>query len=119
MYPWWISSFGEEVYPLKFPFFVWKLVRRVIPIDVYLQRRGFSLASRCPCYFSAVESVMHLFVTGPVAQAVWRYFGDRFGILEVLSSSISATLVSWFCSSSLVFGNHIRVVVPLLILWFI
>ncbi|XP_071909662.1 uncharacterized protein [Coffea arabica] len=105
--------------PLKLSFFAWKALRNLVPLDVALKRRGISLASRCSCCLSREESLDHLFVTGPVAREVWSSFRRRFGILDSPSSSVSAMVVSWFTSTSLVTWDHIRTVIPLVILWFL
>ncbi|XP_071917245.1 uncharacterized protein [Coffea arabica] len=84
-----------------------------------LKRRGVPLASRCPCCLLEEESLVHLFVTGPVAREVWSSFCQRFGIIDPRSSSVSVMVLTWLSSTSLVSRDHIRTVVPLVILWFL
>ncbi|XP_027150157.1 uncharacterized protein LOC113750371 [Coffea eugenioides] len=105
--------------PLKISFFVWKLTRGWVPLEVVLERRGFSMNSRCSCCQAAEESILQVFVTGPVAKEVWRHFRRRFGILDDPSSSVSVTLLSWFYSTSRVALGHTRTIIPLLVLWFL
>ncbi|XP_071923092.1 uncharacterized protein [Coffea arabica] len=100
-------------------FFVWKVLRNLVPVDINLKRRGISLASRYSCCLSHVETVGHLFATGPVAMAVWGFFQRRFGILKAQPSSLSARVLLWFSSASPSSRGHIRTVVPVLILWFL
>nr|XP_027093665.1 uncharacterized protein LOC113714069 [Coffea arabica] len=52
-----------------------------------------------------------------MAAQVWSFFRRRFGILHLNSQSISVECLSWFPSTSSVSANHIRAVIPCLILW--
>nr|XP_027071886.1 uncharacterized protein LOC113696707 [Coffea arabica] len=63
------------------------------------------------------ESLNHLFLKGPVASRVWEHFGRRFGILDVVRYSLASVWMSWFDSVSPGQVDHIRTVVPTLILW--
>ena len=78
---------------LKISFFAWRLVRRWIPIDNLLQRKGVILASRCFCCFAFEESLLHLFVESPLASEVWQCYAKKFGILDSKVSSISSLLL--------------------------
>nr|XP_027096084.1 uncharacterized protein LOC113715980 [Coffea arabica] len=108
-----------RIVPLKISFFAWKVLRNLIPLETVLQRRGVPLASRCPCCLLEQESLVHLFVKGPVAREVWRSFCQRFGIIDPRFSSVSAMVLAWLTSTSLVSRDHIRTVVPIVILWFL
>ncbi|XP_027171434.1 uncharacterized protein LOC113771000 [Coffea eugenioides] len=105
--------------PKKMSFFVWRLLRKWIPVDVQLQRKGVFLGSRCPCCSGARETAEHLFVGGPVAAVVWGHFGRQFGILRRGVQGVSSLLMSWFLSHRKVSENHIRVLVPIAALWFL
>ncbi|XP_071924888.1 uncharacterized protein [Coffea arabica] len=105
--------------PTKISFFAWRLVRRWVPLDVQLQRKGVHLGSMCSCCGGARETVEHLFVTGPVAVSVWGHFGQQFGISWRGAPGVSSLLVGWFLSHRMVKANHIRVLVPMAALWFI
>ena len=67
----------------------------------------------------AVETFNHLFLDDLVAAVVWQIFARRFGIFECRITSISSLLLSWFCFHLKISSGHIRVLLPLLILWFI
>ncbi|XP_027171546.1 uncharacterized protein LOC113771125 [Coffea eugenioides] len=80
------------VTPLKFSFFVWRLVRDILLLEMTLKRVGIPVVSRCLCCGQHEELWRHLFITGPVVVQ---------------------------CSSSPGGGEvrHIRTVVPLSVLW--
>lgn len=105
--------------PLKASFLIWRLLNGWVPVDTVLQRKGVSLASRCPCYLASEESLVHLFVNGPVASEVWTFYARRFSILDSRVFGVSSLLLLWFCSHGRVGVGHIRVIVPMLVLWFI
>ena len=109
----------ERICPIEDLLFVWKVLRGIVPVDSVLQNRGHTLASRCSCCSSQGESLLHLFLDGPIAAQVWTYFKRRFGILDSSSASVSAMCMAWFYSSSGVGRDHIRVTLPCLILWFL
>nr|XP_027120504.1 uncharacterized protein LOC113737473 [Coffea arabica] len=54
--------------PLKMSIFAWRLLRNCVPLDSVLRRRGLPLVSRCSCCLKDEESILHLFVNGPVAR---------------------------------------------------
>ncbi|XP_027158259.1 uncharacterized protein LOC113759880 [Coffea eugenioides] len=105
--------------PLKISFFVWKVLRGIVPVDLVLQNRGINLASCCSCCSAQGESLLHLFLDGPVAAQVWTHFKRRFGMLASNSNSVSAMCLTWFYSSSCVKWDHIMVMLLCLILWFL
>ncbi|XP_071928062.1 uncharacterized protein [Coffea arabica] len=107
----------NKILPLKISFLVWKVLRNLIPVEVNLQKRGIMMASRCSYCSLQEESLNHLFLGGPVAEQVWSFFQQRFGLLHPGSQSISAECLSWFASMSSVSANHIRTVTPCLIVW--
>ena len=77
------------------------------------------MCSRCSCCQQAQESVSHLFLHGAVARGVWEHFFKVFGHLPFNASGVAAMLSYWFSSHSKVSATHVRVLVPLLVLWFI
>ena len=107
------------VVPLKVSFFAWRLLRRWLPLDCILQGKGVTLGSRCNCCQQSQETVSHLFLHGTVAKAVWEHFLKTFGLFPANSSSVASLLTHWFLSHSKVSAVHVRVLVPLLVLWFI
>nr|XP_027077000.1 uncharacterized protein LOC113700749 [Coffea arabica] len=112
------SLVWSSVVPLKVSFLAWRLLRGWLPLDDLLQGRGLRLASKCYCCGLAPETGDHLFVSGPLASRVWRHFSCRFGLV-VQGSGVASRLSCWLLSHRFVSQNHIRVILPLLILWFI
>nr|XP_027099048.1 uncharacterized protein LOC113718336 [Coffea arabica] len=110
------SLVWSSVVPLKVSFLAWRLLRGWLPLDDLLQGRG--LRSKCYCCGLAPETGHHLFVSGPLASRVWRHFSCRFGLV-VQGSGVASRLSCWLLSHRFVSQNHIRVILPLLILWFI
>nr|XP_027088717.1 uncharacterized protein LOC113710068 [Coffea arabica] len=118
-----VSSIDSRIWsgliPLKISFFVWKVLRRMVPVDTILQNRGFSLASCCVCCSAHPESLSHLLIDGPVATQVWEHFLKRFGIVGPRPRSVAAMCLAWFLSSSCMGREHIRVLLPCAVLWFL
>ena len=56
---------------LSISMFLWRLLANKIPVDMKLQWRGISLASKCRCCDKPeVETRLHLFVNGSAARKV-------------------------------------------------
>ncbi|XP_027157156.1 uncharacterized protein LOC113758547 [Coffea eugenioides] len=78
--------------PLKISFFVWKVLRGIVPVDLVLQNRGINLASCCSCCSAQGESLLHLFLDGPVAaqgRNKARFEGlpfDARGVIDMVES---------------------------------
>ena len=62
---------------------------------------------------------LHVFCTGPVASQVWRKISSRFGFKLVNCSSMASVFISWYFSSPSVSKNHIRVMMPIVVCWFL
>lgn len=65
----WIS-----VLPSKCCFLVWLIIRDKLLTQRNLQKRGFSLPSRCELCYTEIEDTDHLFCTCEVSSSLWRYF---------------------------------------------
>ena len=100
-------------------FFVWRLINNFLPLEENLQQKGINLVSRCVCCQASTESGIHVFLDGPVAGAVWEHFFNVFGLKRLQFSSVSALLLHWFLSIAKLNRNHIRVALPIIVLWFI
>nr|XP_027127723.1 uncharacterized protein LOC113743824 [Coffea arabica] len=108
-----------SIVPLRVSFFVWRLLRNWISLDSLLQDKGVALCSRCSCCQQGPETINHLFLHGTVAGEVWEHFFKVFGLLPFTAVSVAAMLSHWFFSHSQVSSTHVRVLVPLLVFWFI
>ncbi|KAG6527823.1 hypothetical protein ZIOFF_009957 [Zingiber officinale] len=67
----WRAVWSKLIFP-NISVFVWCFLRKRLPVDEVLQRRGVYLASKCYCC-DFVESWDHLFYHGATALEVWRY----------------------------------------------
>ncbi|XP_027152155.1 uncharacterized protein LOC113758673 [Coffea eugenioides] len=85
--------------PLKFSFFMLRLLLGRLPIPDRLCKLGFHLPSKCFCCHSASqESIEHLFSNGRIASEVWNYFGGVCG-MDFPGPSLRPRIVSWWLSS--------------------
>ncbi|KAG6476887.1 hypothetical protein ZIOFF_066135 [Zingiber officinale] len=66
----WRAVWSKLIFP-NISVFVWRFLRKRLPVDEVLQRRGVYLASKCYCC-DFVESWDHLFYHGAIALEVWR-----------------------------------------------
>lgn len=103
--------------PLKVSIFVWRLLRRWLQRDDILQDKGQALCSKCNRM--AQKAVCHLFLHGLVATNVSQHFFKIFGLLPDTVSSIASMLNLQLLSYSIVSNSHVRVLIPLLVLWFV
>nr|XP_027068031.1 uncharacterized protein LOC113693644 [Coffea arabica] len=113
------SLLWPSVLPAKMSFLAWRLVRNFLPLDMTLRCRGLALPSRCGCCYQAEEALLHVFLTGPVASEVWRRVSGRFGFHLRNCSSMASVFVSWHFTSVSSAKDHIRVVMPIVVCWFL
>ncbi|XP_059295494.1 uncharacterized protein LOC132048826 [Lycium ferocissimum] len=72
----------------KVSFFLWRIWFQKLPIDNVLKRMRISIVSRC-CYCHIQEETMdHLFILGPLASKIWKYFAAAAGIITPLIETI-------------------------------
>ncbi|KAK4384650.1 putative ribonuclease H protein [Sesamum angolense] len=95
--------------------FLWRLLNDKIPVDLRIQSKGIQLASKCTCY-NNIETLNHLFLDGPETSKLWDFFARKFNVILPSTNNITLLLSYWRFSS--VGKNHIRTILPMLILWF-
>ncbi|KAL2227910.1 UNVERIFIED_CONTAM: putative ribonuclease H protein [Sesamum indicum] len=95
--------------------FMWRLINDKLPVDEKLQKKGIQLASKCSCY-NHVESLQHVFIEGNGIRCVWEHFAKKFNMHLPNTDNIVLLLNYWRISA--LGQNHIRMIVPMLILWF-
>ncbi|XP_075099449.1 uncharacterized protein LOC142176224 [Nicotiana tabacum] len=67
--------------PFKISFFMWKLWKNKLPLDDFLRKIGYLMASKCWCRSEPHEETMqHLFYSSYAATKVWKYFLGHAGI---------------------------------------
>nr|XP_027120329.1 uncharacterized protein LOC113737276 [Coffea arabica] len=113
------SLLWPSVLPAKMSFLAWRLVRNFLPLDMTLSFRGLALPSRCGCCYLAEETLLHVFLTGPVASEVWRRVSGRFGFQLRNCSSMTSIFISWHFTSASSTKDHIRAVMPVVVCWFL
>lgn len=104
-------------------FFLWRLLANRVPVDMKLQWRGVSLASKCRCCNKPnEESRLHLFVNGEAARRVWSHFAKWFPQAPEFAEegvNIDAQIRWWQRYTRIRQTCHVCLIVPCLILWFI
>ncbi|KAL0301642.1 UNVERIFIED_CONTAM: hypothetical protein Sradi_6441000 [Sesamum radiatum] len=98
--------------------FAWRVLQNWIPVDFRIQRKGIQLASQCQCC-KQVETQEHLFLLSEKSQLVWRHFADLFNLQIPQTANICHMVQAWKFSTAFDHASHIRLVLPILILWFI
>ncbi|KAI3463155.1 hypothetical protein Pfo_019818 [Paulownia fortunei] len=99
--------------------FVWRLMNNCIPVDIRLQEKEFPVVSRCYCCLSSMESIPHLFISGGQATVVWEHFANLFNIKHPQTENPTLLFQYWKLSTPFSKPNHIRIIIPLLIFWFL
>lgn len=92
-------------------------------MDVKLQWRGISLASKCKCCEKpGVETRLHLFVNGSATRRVWQHLARWFPQVPVFDEegeNIELRLKWWQRNMGIRSQHHLCVIIPCLILWHI
>ncbi|XP_042003915.1 uncharacterized protein LOC121752889 [Salvia splendens] len=103
--------------------FLWRLLANRISVDVKLQWRGVSLASKCRCCErSGEESRLHLFVSGKAAREIWNHFSKWFPDVPEYGrrgGSIERRMRWWQRHLNSRNKHHICILIPCLIFWYI
>ncbi|KAL0304188.1 UNVERIFIED_CONTAM: putative ribonuclease H protein [Sesamum radiatum] len=111
-----LKEFWHPTVTPSMSIFIWRLLHNFIPVDERLREKGLSIVSKCMCCHNS-ETVQHLFLNGNVAREVWLYFGTLFSLIPPHTEYISTMIHAWRLSSPFVNNGHIRLLLPILILW--
>ncbi|KAL0400828.1 UNVERIFIED_CONTAM: putative ribonuclease H protein [Sesamum latifolium] len=111
-----LKEFWHPTVTPSMSIFIWRLLHNFIPVDERLREKGLSIVSKCMCCRNS-ETVQHLFLNGTVAREVWLYFGTLFSLIPPHTEYISTMIHAWRLSSPFVKNGHIRLLLPILILW--
>ncbi|CAL1404858.1 unnamed protein product [Linum trigynum] len=65
----------EAKIPPKLKVFVWQIPNRALPTTEALIEKQVQVLPRCPVCWDGLETMEHLFLYCPVAQALWDYSG--------------------------------------------
>lgn len=116
VYPFQWSSVWINHVPSKVCFLAWLLVRERVLTHEGLQRRGFSLCSKCYLCRADRETNNHLFVACPWTKKVWDYFAKT-AVPVLQGDKFSDRLLVWDSTSATCQGSILRSCVPHAILW--
>ncbi|PKU82406.1 Putative ribonuclease H protein [Dendrobium catenatum] len=94
--------------------FNWRVLKKFVPTDDMLRKKGLLITSKCQCCANYLETVHHVFVSSPIAVKVWNYFEEIFNVNSGgPTCSVFNLLEVWMVSVK----GHVRNVIPLLIIW--
>ncbi|KAH9614555.1 hypothetical protein KSS87_007820 [Heliosperma pusillum] len=99
-FPWKIA--WSQHISAKFPIFVWRLIREILPCLSSLSRRGFSIRDTCVLCHSHPETLEHLFRLCPISQHVWR--SSQLGI--VTTSNLATSFKQWISDFVVYLHRH-------------
>ncbi|KAL0917621.1 hypothetical protein M5K25_012695 [Dendrobium thyrsiflorum] len=101
--------------PTTYSILTWRVIRNFIPSDNNLIKKGLYIVSKCQCCYHT-ETLIHVFITGPIAMKVWLHFDAILDNNYFYSfSNILDVLHTWFVRTK----GHIRNIIPVLIIWFL
>lgn len=64
----WAKNVWIKALPHKISFFLWKVLKRRVPIDDVLRNMGNPIVSKCGCCdIGCIETLNHLFLTTPIS----------------------------------------------------
>lgn len=93
------------------------MLKRRIPTNDVLKRIGISIVSRCLCCVNGgEETLVHLFLTTPIAVKLWRYFITCVG-LNMDGQNLSTIIVQWRNHAKGLREKMILRAIPAIILW--
>lgn len=82
--------------PSRVSFLIWELWWDWAPTIDYLIRRGMMIPNWCCLCKLAGESIGHLFIHYPLADAIWHFMLVRFGISWVQPKALKFLFACWF-----------------------
>lgn len=86
--------------PIKISFFIWRIIRNVVPTDYAIQKKGVPIISKCVCCNNNpfIEYTTHLLLLSETASQVWNFFSDLMEI-DARHVTIGSTLNNWWLQS--------------------
>ncbi|KAL0906277.1 hypothetical protein M5K25_024757 [Dendrobium thyrsiflorum] len=109
------SAIWNNNIPLSYSILVWRCLKKFIPVDEFLWRKGFMFPSKCQCCAST-ETMNHIFISGGIAEKVWNCFFSLANKGIFNSNSDVLTILKVLMTSS---KGHIYIILPILIIWFL
>ncbi|XP_060188598.1 uncharacterized protein LOC132617573 [Lycium barbarum] len=82
--------------PFKISFFMWKLLKKNLPLDAYLSRFNINKGpSCCCCRVACMETGDHVFAASELAKKTWQNITRPLGF-TVTANSVQAILWQWW-----------------------
>lgn len=95
--------------------FMWRLLLHKLPIDEALWKKNIQLASKCACCIRpSIETFEHVFISNPLAAAVWNFCENTFNLYIQGTSIQQRCFAGWTTSFSVIYA-----LLPSLALWHI
>nr|XP_009784166.1 PREDICTED: uncharacterized protein LOC104232616 [Nicotiana sylvestris] len=87
--------------PFKISFFLWRLLRNRIAVDVNMIKFGISLPSMCSyCTDHKQEDIEHLFLNSMVSSRISKHFNQHFGIVQ-RTASLRHHIINWWLTKGM------------------
>ncbi|XP_059277613.1 uncharacterized protein LOC132031690 [Lycium ferocissimum] len=82
--------------PFKVSFFLWRLLKHKVAVDLNLGKFGINIPSMCSCCIShKEESEEHLFFDSMIGNNNWKYFNQVFGISSG-PANLRHLMITWW-----------------------
>lgn len=92
-----IDNIAKQIWSTNFPkkisFFVWKLLREWVPVDI-CRRKGMMIVSKCQCCKDN-ETITHVFLHSQIVSETWLRYHNLFGIPHKLFQNPKHALTHW------------------------
>ncbi|XP_059310293.1 uncharacterized protein LOC132061510 [Lycium ferocissimum] len=104
--------------PFKISFFMWRLLRKKLPLDDRILSLGIQTDSNCNCCREQLpEKVDHVFTTSLFAMRIWNQMATPLGISHQGNSVQGALDCWWRVQPNNQVHKHILLITPCYILW--
>lgn len=99
----WYKFIWNILVPTKYSVFIWRCFNFALPVDVLIQRRNVSLASKCTCCnIPNIETIDHLLVYSETASYIWNYY---MAVSFMFFAIINLFMISWIFGCLALAGN--------------
>ncbi|VFQ64221.1 unnamed protein product [Cuscuta campestris] len=103
----------------KISIFMWKLLRKCLPIPENLRRLGFALPSVCPFCMNSSLTTKHSLIDCAKIVDIWRHYARCLNFLHTESSTINQHFMNWWLRDTPNLYGLLRKHLPGIITWHI